>query len=293
MTPQIKILLTGATGFTGSYVLKELLKQSNVKISLLVRDLQKADKLGYTKLPITIYKGCLENKHSLEQALHQKDILINIASLGFGHAPDIINACPATLKKALFISTTGIFTKLNPSSKTIRLDAENKILNSSLNFTIIRPTMIFGAKGDRNMSRLIQFQKKSPVFPIFGTGNYLQQPIFVEDLAKFIVKASLSKKSDRRVYNLAGLSPITFNDVVDTISKHLKKRVIKVHIPYFLSLALASLYEMVSKTPKIKVEQIKRLNEHKNFSFEAAKKDLDFTPLDFDTAIKKEIEALT
>ncbi|RAP38288.1 3-beta hydroxysteroid dehydrogenase [Candidatus Marinamargulisbacteria bacterium SCGC AAA071-K20] len=293
MTKPLQVLLTGATGFTGSYVLKELLNQPNLKVTLFVRDLQKADKLGYTKLPIKLHKGCLEDTASIKQALYQKDILINIASLGFGHAPVLIDACPDTLKKAIFISTTGIFTKLNPDSKQIRLDAEKAIQNSALNFTIIRPTMIFGSAGDRNMSRLIQLQKKLPFFPVFGSGNFLQQPIYVEDLSRFIVQASLSEKSNRKTYNLAGLKAISFNDIIDTISKQLKKNVFKLHIPYSLSLLLAYIYECLFKAPKIKVEQIKRLNEHKNFSIEAAKNDFNFTPLDFESAIKKEIESLT
>ena len=115
------LLLIGGTGFTGSYVLQELLL-CNFNISLFVRDISKAKKLNYHRMPITIIEGNLDNKNDLTSALLNQDILVCIASLGFGHLPIILESCPDSICKAIFISTTGIFTKLNPSSKknTIR-----------------------------------------------------------------------------------------------------------------------------------------------------------------------------
>lgn len=98
--------------------------------------------------------------------------MINIASLGFGHAPNIINACQEMkIERAIFISTTGIFTKLNPDSKGIRLEAERLIKESELDYTIIRPTMIYGTPKDRNMWRLVKYLKRLPMLPILGNGS--------------------------------------------------------------------------------------------------------------------------
>ncbi len=105
------------------------------------------------------------------------DALVNIASLGFGHAGSVIQATKeAGIRRAIFISTTAIYTQLDAKSKSIRLAAEQAIQTSGLEYTILRPTMIYGSRRDRNMWRLIRFLRVSPVAPVFGDGNYLQQP---------------------------------------------------------------------------------------------------------------------
>lgn len=90
--------------------------------------------------------------------IKRKEVLINIASLCFGHAPNIVNVCEEmNVKRAIFVSTTGMFTKLNPDSKGIRLEVERLIKESNLDYTIIRPTMIYVTRTDRNMRRLVKY----------------------------------------------------------------------------------------------------------------------------------------
>ena len=279
------ILLIGSTGFTGSYILNQLLKK-NDSISLYVRSINKAKSLKYNNLPVKIIKGDLANESELIFALKNIDIVIYVASLGLGHVKKIISVLEkSNVKKIVFTSTTGIFTKLNPDSKQIRLDAENDIRNSNLNYTIIRPTMIYGSKEDRNMSRLIKFIHKMPVIPVFGSGKFLQQPIHVEDLANVIIQAAYSKKSTRKSYNVSGASPITYNDIIKTVTSSLNTYCKTIHIPLNISLLLAIFFERLLPRPIIKAEQIKRLNEHKAFTYDDAKKDFNFKPREFSEGI--------
>ena len=44
--------------------------------------------------------------------------------------------------------------------------------------------MIYGSPDDRNIIKLIKWIDKYPFIPIIGTGEFLQHPIFVEDLSK-------------------------------------------------------------------------------------------------------------
>lgn len=286
------ILLIGSTGFTGSYILNQLLKK-NDSIYLYVRSINKAKSLKYNDLPVNIIKGDLANESELIFALKNIDIVIYVASLGLGHVKKIISVLEkSNVKKIVFTSTTGIFTRLNPDSKQIRLDAENDIRNSNLNYTIIRPTMIYGSKEDRNMSRLITFIRKMPVIPVFGSGKFLQQPIHVEDLAKVIIQAAYSKKSTRKSYNVSGASPITYNDIIKTVTSSLNTYCKIIHIPLNISILLANFFERLLARPIIKVEQIKRLNEHKAFTHDDAKKDLNFKPREFSEGILNEIKSM-
>ena len=282
------ILLTGATGFLGGYVLKELIKRGH-EVTCFVRESSNLEKIKELNVPY-IY-GELDNFESICNALEDKDALINIASLGFGHASNIINAClEMNIKRAIFISTTGIFTKLNPDSKGIRLEAERLIKESNLDYTIIRPTMIYGTSKDRNMWRLVKYLKKFPVLPILGDGTYLQQPVYVKDLASAVVKAYETDKSIKKAYNISGLKALTYNEVVDVTGRALGKKVFKIHVPMKLSYSLLKIYEKISSKPKLKAEQVLRLNENKDFSHDDAAKDFGYKPISFEDGIRLEIQ---
>jgi nucleoside-diphosphate-sugar epimerase len=282
------ILLTGATGFLGEFVLEELVQRGH-EVTCFVRKTSNLDKIK--RLNVNYVFGELDDYKSICEALNGKEALINIASLGFGHGPNIVNACEEMgVKRSIFVSTTGIFTKLNPDSKGIRLAAEKLIKESNLDYTIIRPTMIYGTTKDRNMWRLVKYLKRVPVLPILGSGEYLQQPVFVKDLAIAIVNAFEKDISIKRAYNISGAEALTYNEVVDITGRALGKKVLKVHIPMKLSYNLLKVYEKVSKKPKLKAEQVLRLNENKDFSFEEANKDLEYCPLSFEEGIKLEIK---
>ncbi|MEG6617386.1 NAD(P)H-binding protein [Peptococcaceae bacterium 1198_IL3148] len=285
------ILLTGATGFLGEFVLKELVARGH-EVTCFVRKTSNLNNIE--KLNVKYVYGDLNNYKSICEALKAKDAFINIVTLGSGNGPKIVNACmDMNVKRAIFVSTTGIFTKLNPKSKAIRLEAEKLIKESSLDYTIIRPTMIYGTPRDRNMWRLVKYLDRLSILPILGNGTYLQQPVYVEDLAGAIVKAYEKSISIKKAYNISGAEPLTYNEVVDTTAKVLRKEVIKIHIPMNLSYNLLKIYEKITSKPILKAEQVLRLNENKNFSHQEAKADLGYEPLSFEEGIKREVEYLS
>lgn len=286
-----KVLVTGATGFLGEYVVDELLKD-DWQVTCFVRPTSNTAPLK--NYDVRMAYGSFEEVDSFTHALMGMDALVNVASLGFGHAPNILKSChDAGITRAVFFSTTAIFTTLNASSKGPRTAAEQAIQSSELNYTILRPTMIYGSNRDRNMCRLIKLLKKTPVIPIFGDGKSMQQPVYVRDLAKAVVQVlHHSEKTMRKSYNLSGAKPLTYNDVVDCISKLLKKRTLKYHFSIKNSLRLIKLMSFVPGLPKLKEEQILRLNEDKSFSHEEARSDFNYSPLSFEEGIHLELKQM-
>lgn len=286
------LLVTGATGFLGGHALPKLVQDYNGKIRCFVRET--SDTTQLQELPnVELAYGSFDEIETFEAALNDVDTLINIASLGFGHGPSIVESCiKKGVKRAVFVSTTAMFTQLNANTKVIRQVAEKSIMESGIDYTILRPTMIYGTEKDRNMSRLIKVLNRTPAFPIFGTGNFLQQPIHVEDLADAIVKAYKSKKTNYKAYNLSGLDEITYNEVIDVTSSLLDKKVKKIHLPVKPVLSGLKIYEKVSNKPILKAEQVLRLNEHKNFSHEEAVKDFNFMTRSFKVGINEEIKLM-
>ena len=285
----MKIFITGATGFTGSRVVPLLLK-SGYAVRCLYR--ASSDRSSLANLDIEWALGDVSDAQSLTFAMHGTDALVNVASLGFGHADSIVSAAKnAGIKRAVFISTTAIFTQLNAGSKKVRVAAELAIETSGLKYTILRPTMIYGSPRDRNMWRLIRFMRVSPIVPIFGDGKYLQQPIYVDDVAQALVSCLSNDNTIGKSYNIAGKQALTYNEVIDTLAKGMNKRVWKIHVLSKPVVSLLRFLERIRFPFPIKAEQVLRLNENKDFSCLEALQDFGFSPLSFEEGIVIELKA--
>jgi nucleoside-diphosphate-sugar epimerase len=219
-------------------------------------------------------------------------VLANLASLGFGHAPAIIAAGEeAGIARALFVSTTAIFTSLPVESRSMRMAAEETIKQSAMEWTIIRPTMIYGGPGDRNMERVLAFLRRSPVVPLPGGGDRLLQPVHVGDLAEFVVTL-LEGGPTGACYNVAGPVALSLRQVVQQAASAMTRRPIVVSVPLRPVVDLVRVYEHISAHPRLKVEQVLRLNEDKVFDISAAVT-LGYSPRPFAEGIASEARLLS
>ncbi|MBU6186225.1 MAG: NAD-dependent epimerase/dehydratase family protein [Synechococcales bacterium] len=283
-----KILLTGATGFTGRFVCLELLKR-NVEFTCLVRP--ESNTFWLDKQSIPYVYGNLEDIVSIELAFSGFSTLINVASLGFGYTGNIIRACHTqNIQRAVFVSTTAIFTQLNASSKSIRIAAELTIRDSGINYTILRPTMIYGTPADRNMVKLIRFLSWSPIIPIFGRGCSKQQPVHVADIAWAICEVLNHSTTIGNEYNLSGGQILTYNQVIEVVASYLGRNPFKLYIPHKPIVQFLNLLHSLRIPTPIKGEQVLRLNENKTFDYSHATVDFGYTPRSFSVGIASEIE---
>lgn len=284
------ILLTGATGFTGGFVCQQLF-QRGIQFDCLVRPTAKTEKLKQYHLRLV--EGDLNDIESLCRVFPGYHTLINVASIGFGAAPNIVKACQdCGVKRAIFVSTTAIFTQLNAKSKVVRQAAEKVIRESDLDYTILRPTMIYGTPQDRNMIRLLRLIERSPLIPIPGSGQSLQQPVQVEDVAWAICEVINQPKTYRQDYNISGGQVLSYNDVVQSAGYALGKKPILWHIPIHLFLNLIQMANSIGLKMPVSQEQVLRLNEDKVFDYKAAQADFNYSPRSFTEGIAQEVALL-
>jgi len=284
------IFVTGATGFTGHVVIQELQKRK-ISFCCLIRDEKKARQ--FESQGVMVILGDVHNEGVYDTAFKKCNGLINIVSFNQEHVPLVIKKAKVhNIQRVLFISTTAIFTHLNAKSKVMRKGYEKKIRESNLDWTILRPTMIYGQAGDRNMERLIKIINRFPIHPILGNGRSLMQPIHVQDLANAIIDAYLNEGTIHKSINLSGKSPLDYRETVKTVSKLLNKSVYIFPLPVALSFMIAEICGKIPGLPNLKGEQVLRLNEDKNIDHLEAQKLFGFNPMSFEQGIKIEIDNL-
>ncbi len=280
--------VTGGSGFLGGFVIP-LLREAGYEVSALARSAAAAATVA--ALGATPVQGDLESSESLRSAFLEAapSALVNLASLGFGHAPAIVQAAEAAgLRRAVFVSTTAIFTKLNAPSKQVRTAAERTIETSDLDWTILRPTMIYGTPGDRNMWRLLRQLRRLPVVPMPGGGKQLQQPVHVADLAHAVVAALQTAAAVGKAYDIAGPDALTFRQIVASAGAAVGRSPRALPLPARPIIRVLTRVEATGRSLPVKAEQIERLIEDKAFDISEAVADLGFAPRSFDEGIRAE-----
>ena len=288
----MKLLVTGGSGFLGGYVLDEAARRGHHCVALARSD---------AAAHIVADRGAEPARCDLGDpaglgdvfAAARCDVLVNLASLGFGHAPAIMaGARVAGIGRGVFISTTAVTTSLPARRKQIRLGAEQLIRESGLKWTILRPTMIYGAPGDRNLSRLLTLLHRVPLLPVPGRGRHLQQPVHVADLAGAVLAAVERPAAAGTIYDVAGPAPLTFADLLRISARTVGSRARFVPVPLAPAVAAARCYERLGRHPRIRAEQLQRLAEDKAFAIDDAARDLGYAPRPFADGILAEACAL-
>jgi uncharacterized protein YbjT (DUF2867 family) len=282
--------VTGGSGFLGVHVVPRLVA-AGFEVTALARSAAAAAVV--TAGGAEAMAGDLDDPASLDAAFLASgaEALVNLASLGFGHAPAIVAAAEeAGMKRAVFVSTTAVATTLDSRSKSVRLAAEETVRASGLEWTILRPTMIYGSARDRNMARLLRLVGRVPVVPLPGGGRRLQQPVHVDDLAAAVVAALTTRAAVGQVYDVAGPEPLTLRQVVLDAGEALGRRPRTVTVPLAPLIGLARIYERTTSTPRLKAEQLQRLAEDKVFDIAAARRDLGYAPRSFAQGIREQAE---
>ncbi|MGP0028082.1 MAG: SDR family oxidoreductase, partial [Streptosporangiaceae bacterium] len=270
------------------YVLTEAKRRGHETVALVRSDAAAVTVARRGGLPLA---GDLDDPARLRAVFGTADCeaLVNLASLGFGHAPAIVAATrAAAIDRAVFVSTTAVRTTLPAHSRRIRLDAEQQIRDSGLKWTILRPTMIYGAPGDRNLSRLLALLPRVPVLPVPGGGRHLQQPVHVADVADAVLSAVERPAAAGHCYDVAGPEPLSFTELLRSCARAAGCRTRLVPVPLAPLIAAARCYEILSARPRIRAEQLQRLAEDKVFAISDAVRDLGYSPRPFAEGIRAE-----
>ncbi len=279
------IFVFGATGYTGRFVVDALLK-ADERVRCLVRGNRSVR--GWDS--VSLHKGDLEQPASFVNALNGCATVISVAHIRF--APQIVEACyNAGIRRAVFFSSTRRFSKIETSNVEQVSAGEEAVVTSGLDYTLLRPSMIYGPGDDRNISRLYAFLNRHRLMPILGAGDNLVQPVYVEDVAEAAMAALWRVGAIGRVYTLAGPEPMAYRDMIDVLAQVAGRLVLKVHIPLFVALPLVGLCEKLMPKFPLQLDQGRRMREDRAFDISEARWELGFVPRSFEQGAREALRS--
>jgi uncharacterized protein YbjT (DUF2867 family) len=276
------ILVTGVTSPTGSRVVRRLAEEGESVRSFVHTRANE----GYVPRETSeVIYGDLANPSDVQRALEGVSTLINVAHIRF--AEQIVPIAEQTgISRALFISSTRQFTRLDDPVAQEIARAEDVIRGSSLRYTILRPSMIYGDRRDKNVSRLTAMVRKSPIVPLPRGGRNLVQPVFVLDLVQAIVRALKNEKTVRRQYDIAGPEPITYRQMVEIVAKVLGKKRIIFGVPLPVAYGVAQICQALKARIFFSPEQVLRFGEDRAFDISEAVTEIPFAPRGFEDGLR-------
>lgn len=292
------LYISGITGHTGRFLFEQLEAAGyNEPIRIVMRKTKEDAPDAYamfeeTNLQIEYAVGNLSDLNFLQSSLVGVDTIIHIPGIWYSKAL-VQAAIENHVKWCILVHTTGRFSKFRSASEGYK-EIEDSILTlrDKIDITIARPTMIYGSSKDRNMFRLITYLSRHKLFPVFGTGKNLMQPVYAKDLARaYLSILCHPDHTKNKEYNLSGKEPICYIDLLKIISTYLNRKTFYIHIPMRVSILAARIYNKLwGRKAIITVEQVLRMGEDKAFSHELATEDFGYDPCSFAEGIKKEID---
>ena len=256
------------------------------EVRCLVRPTSLAERLEDLELAY----GDAGDAGSMARALRGIDAFVHIA--GIRYAPEVLEAMRrAGVERLVIVSSTSAHSRFEFRSAP-RLVNEALLVGSGLRWTVVRPSMIYGSELDHNMHKLLRFLDRSPVFPLFGSGENLWQPVYYEDLARGLYAALTEPGTEGQIYDLPGPRPLTYIDLIRTAVLALGKSTRIVRIPAEPVRQALVVAERIGLPWPVSSEQVLRLREDKAYPYEKAREELGYAPRAFKEGITLEVGRL-
>ncbi len=283
----MRLLVTGGTGLLGGALSSLLLAEGHEMRCLVRKESTRASRLDPR---IELVRGDASDAGDLSRALSGMDALLHVA--GIEYAPQVVEATRrAEVERLVAVSSTSAHSAY-PFRSGPKLRMEELVRGSGLAYTIARPSMIYGSERDKNVHRLLRFLDRSPVFPMFGSGENLWQPVYHEDCARGVYEALVRPVAVGQSYDLPGAEPLTYLEMVETAAGALGRKPRIVRLPLEPARRVLAAAEALRLPLPVGSEQVLRLREDKAYPYDKAREELGYAPRRFEEGIALEVARL-
>ena len=117
------------------------------------------------------------------------------------------------IRRLVYISGAGAAPDAERHWFRAKWRAEAAVRGSGIDFTIIRPTWIFGAR-DVSLNRFLGFARILPFVPLSNFGGQRMAPVFVRDIAALAADALEHEAARNETFEVGGPETMPMRDVV-------------------------------------------------------------------------------
>jgi UDP-glucose 4-epimerase len=279
-----KILITGATGFIGSHLVKRLANEGN-DLVLLVRSIEKAKKIFENHMPknVEIIAGDVLDIDILKKCVRDVDIIFHEAVSNFALEEAVqdfrvnvigtINLLSTLLESDVerFFYPSTIHVYGNPATVPINENTPTSPLSSygrsklsaerlvsllsetyGLKSTVVRFSNMYGPsqvprRGQGVVADIIDAALTGQTMNITG-GSRKRSYTFVDDVVDITILSAIKKNTENEIFNAASSEILTTNDMIKIVSELTGKEIKVVYAP---ESPIGSSYPDITKMKKL------------------------------------------
>ena len=252
------ILVTGAAGFVGRHVVRELASAGG-RVRALVRGNGGASALEGEDCELAV--GDVTEPATIAAAAEGCDAVVHLVAIIAGHAAafdrviaggtsNVVEAARSTgARRIVYVSALGVGegTKDTVPYYRAKWEAERTVSGSGLAHVILRPSFVFGPDGGA-LPRFLRIARLTPVTPVIGSGTQRLQPIWVDDLAR-AVRLALAHDGSQPTIDLGGPDVVDWNELWRRLQTALGTRRPLLHLPFWVMRPPAFVLERLPGAP--------------------------------------------
>ena len=260
----MKVALFGGTGFVGSYITRELVREG-----FTPKVLVQSGSLSKINSPCEVVKGNIQDKNAILETMQGAEAVIYTIGIihefpkkgvtfkelhlnGLKRCLEI--ALKIGVKRFILMSANGVRPDGTAYQRT-KWQADEALKESGLNWTIFRPSIIFGDPGGEGRPEFctqIRDDMLSLPFPAplfyngllpFNAGSFSMSPIHVKNVAEFFVKSIKLKVCEKNIFDLGGPEALTWKEIIHQIALASGKRTWKIPAPVVVIKIAASILD--------------------------------------------------
>ncbi len=305
-------LVTGGAGFIGSHLV-DLMLSHGWEVRVIDKNHDHTNlKQASTSPKLSIITGDILDKKAIDKAINGTSLVFHLAAKTDFNSKNyqdyysnnvigtinIAESCKKhKVSKLIFYSSIGSHGVVSSNQRQneltcfppqslyglSKLEAEAelyKCASSQLNFTIIRPTTVYGSREVMTTLPFIKYLSRYPAI-VIGKGKNLVSYVHVDDLNRAAYTASKHRGTINQIYVISGQS-VSMIKLTRTILKYLNRTPMVFHAPYWLLYPFALLCTAFSKFTNIStplpLRRLKTLSLNYDFTTIKAKTDFKYMP---------------
>lgn len=254
------VLVTGATGFLGRQVVRQLL-DSGQEVRAMVRTPGRES--VFSAPPTDVCYGDVSDPDALAEACRDIDMVVHLVAVIRGGprqfeavnrqgTANVAAAAKAAGSVKHFIHLSAIGAAAEPGRQYLysKWQGEQEVIKSGLHYTIIRPSLIFGP-GDEFTRAVAALVRITPATPVIGSGLNRLQPIYVDDVAACVAAAGSGNFRGNRIVAIGGPQQLSYNEIVAAVADALDRSRRRINIPVWAVRLPIAAMETLTRNPPI------------------------------------------